>query len=65
METRLIGSLRVSLVGLRCNNFGKRLDFAQTDAVVQAALRAGSRSSIRADIYEGTRSEEYAGRPLG
>jgi aryl-alcohol dehydrogenase-like predicted oxidoreductase len=65
METRAIGSLRVSVVGLGCNNFGKRLDYAQTDAVIQAALQAGITFFDTADIYGSTRSEEYLGRALG
>jgi hypothetical protein len=36
MQTRTIGSLEVSLVGLGCNNFGGRLDEAQTKRVVDA-----------------------------
>ena len=65
METRPIGSLRASLVGLGCNNFGKRLDYAQTEAVVQAALQTGITFFDTADIYGGTRSEEYLRRALG
>ncbi|MGO8860393.1 MAG: aldo/keto reductase, partial [Acidimicrobiales bacterium] len=41
METRTIGSLRVSVVGLGCNNFGMRLDQEESGAVVRAALDAG------------------------
>ena len=37
METRKLGSLDVSLVGLGCNNFGMRIDDKETDAVVNAA----------------------------
>ena len=32
MDTRRIGSLEVSIVGLGCNNFGPRLDAAGTAA---------------------------------
>src|SRR5215208_5723468 len=38
MDTRRIGSLKVSVVGLGCNNFGRRLDYEATLAVVDAAL---------------------------
>ncbi len=40
METRYLGNsgLEVSLVGLGCNNFGRRLDQAQTSEVVSAAI---------------------------
>ena len=36
MEHRAIGSLRVSVVGLGCNNFGMRIDDAATGRVVSA-----------------------------
>jgi aryl-alcohol dehydrogenase-like predicted oxidoreductase len=65
METRRIGSLNVSVVGLGCNNFGRRLDQAATAAVVDAALEAGVTFFDTADIYGGTKSEEFLGRALG
>jgi aryl-alcohol dehydrogenase-like predicted oxidoreductase len=65
METRTIGSLDVSVVGLGCNNFGGRIDEAATKKVVDAALDAGITLFDTADIYGGTRSEEYLGRALG
>lgn len=65
MDTRRIGSLEVSTVGLGCNNFGRRLDSDATLAVVDAALDAGIIFFDTADIYGGTRSEEYLGRALG
>ena len=64
METRKIGSLDVSIVGLGCNNFGGRLDYDRTLAVVDAALAAGINFFDTADIYGGTRSEEFLGRAL-
>ncbi len=64
METRHIGSLQVSLVGLGCNNFG-RIDEKATAAVVHAALDAGINFFDTADIYGKTKSEEYLGRVLG
>ena len=64
MHTRPIGSLQVSIIGLGCNNFGARLDAAGTAAVVHAALDAGITFFDTADIYGGTRSEEYLGRAL-
>ena len=54
METRRIGSLEVSVVGLGCNNFGGRLDAAATARVVDAALDAGITFLDTADIYGGT-----------
>ncbi|MCI0672997.1 MAG: aldo/keto reductase [Myxococcaceae bacterium] len=65
MRTRKIGSLEVSVVGLGCNNFGTRLDAERTAQVVHAALDAGVTFFDTADIYGGTRSEEYLGRALG
>src|SRR5687767_12454425 len=64
MEHRSIGSLRVSLVGLGCNNFGMRIDAAATDQVVNAALDAGINFFDTADIYGATKSEEFLGRAL-
>jgi aryl-alcohol dehydrogenase-like predicted oxidoreductase len=65
MDTRRIGSLEVSVVGLGCNNFGRRLDFDATSAVVDAALEAGITFFDTADTYGDTKSEEYLGRALG
>ena len=65
METRTIGSLSVSVVGLGCNNFGMRTGRKETDAVVGAALDAGITLFDTADIYGGTKSEEYLGAALG
>jgi aryl-alcohol dehydrogenase-like predicted oxidoreductase len=65
METRSLGSLLVSVVGLGCNNFGLRLDQAGTDEVVAAALDTGINFFDTADVYGNTRSEELLGRALG
>ena len=65
MDMRRIGSLEVSVVGLGCNNFGRRLDYDATSAVVDAALDAGVTFFDTADVYGGTKSEEYLGRALG
>jgi aryl-alcohol dehydrogenase-like predicted oxidoreductase len=65
METRTIGSLTVSAVGLGCNNFGMRMTSKETDAVVAAALDAGITLFDTADIYGGTKSEEFLGAALG
>jgi aryl-alcohol dehydrogenase-like predicted oxidoreductase len=64
MENRRIGSLDVSIIGLGCNNFGWRLDYGRTVAVVDAALDAGINFLDTADIYGGTESEEFLGRAL-
>lgn len=65
MKTCTIGSLTVSIVGLGCNNFGMRVDEAQTKVVVGAALDAGITLFDTADIYGGTKSEEFLGAALG
>ncbi len=65
METRRIGSLEVSIVGLGCNNFGGRIDYDATRIVVDAALDAGITFFDTADIYGKTQSEEFLGRALG
>jgi aryl-alcohol dehydrogenase-like predicted oxidoreductase len=65
MDTRRIESLEVSVVGLGCNNFGRRLDARATKAVVDAALEAGITFFDTADTYGNTKSEEYLGRALG
>jgi aryl-alcohol dehydrogenase-like predicted oxidoreductase len=64
METRRIGSLQVSIVGLGCNNFGRRLDLEGTRRVVDAALGAGIDFFDTADMYGDTRSEELLGLAL-
>jgi aryl-alcohol dehydrogenase-like predicted oxidoreductase len=65
MDKRRIGSLEVSVVGLGCNNFGMRTDYAQSEAVVHAAIDNGITLFDTADIYGGTHSEEFLGRALG
>ncbi len=64
METRKIGSLNASVVGLGCNNFGWNIDEAATKQVVDAALDAGVNFFDTADIYGGTKSEVFLGRVL-
>jgi aryl-alcohol dehydrogenase-like predicted oxidoreductase len=53
MRYRSLGEsgLLVSVVGLGCNNFGRRLDTEATRAVVDAALEAGVTLFDTADIY--------------
>ena len=67
MKVRRLGSsgLKVSVVGLGCNNFGMRIDATQTQAVVDAAIEAGITLFDTADIYGGTKSEEFLGAALG
>jgi aryl-alcohol dehydrogenase-like predicted oxidoreductase len=67
MEYRNLGrtGLRVSAVGLGCNNFGRRCDVEQTKAVVDKAIELGVTFFDTADIY-GPRglSEEFLGKAL-
>ena len=62
----LAGSgLRVSRVGLGCNNFGGRLDLAATRAVVDAALDVGVTFFDTAESYGGGgASERFLGEIL-
>lgn len=65
MQTRRIGSLSVSVVGLGCNNFGMTIDAKQSADVVHAALDAGITFFDTADMYGGTDSERFLGTALG
>jgi aryl-alcohol dehydrogenase-like predicted oxidoreductase len=64
METRRIGTLEVSVVGLGCNNFGWRLDEARTRAIVDSALDHGIALFDTADVYGDTDGEAFLGRIL-
>jgi aryl-alcohol dehydrogenase-like predicted oxidoreductase len=65
MRFRRLGDsgLVVSVVGLGCNNFGRRIDLDQTRAVVRAALDAGVTLFDTADTYGD--SEDFLGEALG
>lgn len=65
MDTRHIGQLEVSVVGLGCNNFGGRIDADQTQRVVDAALEHGITYLDTAESYGDGASEELLGRALG
>ena len=67
MRYRSLGDsgLTVSVAGLGCNNFGRRVDLAGTRAVVDAAIDAGITMLDTADIYgDGGASEELLGEVL-
>jgi aryl-alcohol dehydrogenase-like predicted oxidoreductase len=67
MRYRPLGNsgLLVSVVGLGCNNFGRRLNVEQTRAVVDAAIESGITLLDTAETYGGTgRSEEILGEVL-
>jgi aryl-alcohol dehydrogenase-like predicted oxidoreductase len=68
MQFRNLGrsGLRVSLVGLGCNNFGGRIDDEATRKVVDAAIEHGITLFDTADIYgEKAGSEHVLGEVLG
>lgn len=67
LPTRQLGDseLNVSVLGLGCNNFGRRVALEGTRAVVDAALEQGATFLDTADIYGGHgRSEEFLGQVL-
>jgi aryl-alcohol dehydrogenase-like predicted oxidoreductase len=68
LATRSLGALgpEVSVVGLGCNNFGRRVDVAGTRAVVDAALDAGITFFDTSNTYGDPRgrSEEFLGEVL-
>ena len=68
MELRYVGDsgLRVSKVGLGCNNFADRSDFEASRRVIDAAIDHGITFFDTADVY-GRRggSEDYLGQILG
>lgn len=65
MEFRALGNLRVSIVGLGCNNFGMRIGPDATQQVVDAAIGAGINYFDTAESYGGGASEEMLGHALG
>lgn len=70
MDTRLVGNsnLRVSTLGVGCNNFGGRCNEEQSRAVIFSALDAGVTLFDTADVYPLPKpglSEEILGRALG
>src|SRR3954469_18790542 len=67
MPTRRLGDseIEVSVLGLGCNNFGRRVDLDGTRRVIDAALDEGVTFLDTADIYGGAgSSEELMGQAL-
>jgi aryl-alcohol dehydrogenase-like predicted oxidoreductase len=67
MITRPLGEsgLQASVVGLGCNNFGRRVDLDGTRAVIDAAIAAGITFLDTADIYGPSgASEELMGEVI-
>ena len=69
METRNVGKsgLKVSVVGLGCNNFGMRCDLEASRRVIDTALDKGVTLLDTADVYGNPfgKSEEVIGEILG
>jgi aryl-alcohol dehydrogenase-like predicted oxidoreductase len=68
VEIRNLGrsGLRVSAIGLGCNNFGGRIDLEATRAVIHEALDLGITLFDTADIYGGSGgAETLMGQVLG
>jgi aryl-alcohol dehydrogenase-like predicted oxidoreductase len=66
MKTRELGrgGPQVSVVGLGTNNFGMRIDYDATVAVIDAAIEHGITLFDTADIYGQGMSEDFIGRAL-
>lgn len=65
METRKLGKLDVTVVGLGCNNFGWRVGQAETNEVVDAAIASGINFFDTADMYDTGKGESLLGVALG
>jgi len=66
VKTRSLGAEgpEVSVVGLGTNNFGARIDYEQSKAVLAEAIEQGVTLLDTADIYSQGTSEEFIGRAL-
>jgi aryl-alcohol dehydrogenase-like predicted oxidoreductase len=66
MRTRTLGAEGpdVSVVGLGTNNFGGRIDYDQSLAVIDEAIEQGITLFDTADIYTQGASEDFIGRAL-
>ncbi len=66
MEYRKLGKtdLAVSVVGLGCNNFGRRIKYNEAKQVICSALDNGINFFDTADIYDDGNSEAMLGKAL-
>jgi len=66
VKTRSLGAEgpEVSVVGLGTNNFGARIDYDESKAVLDEAIEQGITLLDTADIYSQGASEEFIGRAL-
>jgi aryl-alcohol dehydrogenase-like predicted oxidoreductase len=67
LEFRRLGPSgpQVSLLGLGCNNFGRRIGYEDSVPVIERALALGVTLFDTADTYGEGLSEEWLGRALG
>lgn len=67
MQERNLGKsgLKVSAVGLGCNNFGWRIDLESSRKVIDTAIEAGITLFDTADMYGAGQSETMLGQVLG
>jgi aryl-alcohol dehydrogenase-like predicted oxidoreductase len=67
VDIRNLGNsgLKVGIVGLGCNNFGRRIEFEASRKVVHRALDAGITLFDTADVYGKGESEQTLGQLLG
>ncbi|MEP6896347.1 MAG: aldo/keto reductase, partial [Chloroflexota bacterium] len=66
MEYRNLGKagVKVSAIGIGCNQFGGKVDLDGTKAVIHQALDLGINFFDTADVYSAGISEEYVGAAL-
>jgi len=66
MQYRRLGTsgLKVSAIGLGTNQFGGKVDLAETKNIILAALDSGINFIDTADVYQEGRSEEFIGEAL-
>ncbi len=66
LPTRPLGDsgIDVSVVGLGCNNFGRRIDFAATREVIDAAISEGTTFFDTSNTYGRGESERFIGELL-
>ena len=66
MEYRNLGKagVKVSAIGIGCNQFGGKVDKEDTKAVIYQALEEGINFFDTADVYSAGVSEEYVGAAL-
>ena len=55
----------LSVIGLGCNNFGMKVDFEASSAVINAAIDTGSRTWIRPKATAKANRRSSSGPPSG